>query len=82
MWWSSLLRWQGVQSIPFRWIECRSSKRRLGLRAKSSWVEALIKGDYVVRQGAVSACQRGGMRSACAKRVEAKESHCERNGEA
>jgi hypothetical protein len=29
----------------------------------------------------LTACQRGRMRSACAKRVATKQSHCERNGE-
>jgi hypothetical protein len=49
-------------------------KEKLGLTAKSSWAEVLIKGQYAVRGGgAVTACQRGRMRSACAKGVEAKE---------
>jgi hypothetical protein len=57
-------------------------EEKLGLMVKSSWAEALIKGLYAVRGGgAVTACQRGRIKSACTKRVETKESHCERNGE-
>jgi hypothetical protein len=42
--------------------------------AKNSWLEALIKGEYAFRDdGAVMACGKSRMRSACAKRVEAKE---------
>jgi hypothetical protein len=46
-------------------------EERLALTAKSSWVEALIKGEYSVkRDGDVTACWRGRKRNACAKRVE------------
>jgi hypothetical protein len=47
--------------------------RILGLTTKSSWVEALIKGEYAVRGVRQLLLWRARMRSACAKRVETKE---------
>jgi hypothetical protein len=48
-------------------------EERLGLTAKSHWAEVLIKEAYAAKSGrAITACWRGRMRNACAKRVEPK----------
>jgi hypothetical protein len=48
-------------------------EKRLGLRAKSSWTEVLIKGEYAVKSSvAVTACWRHKERIICVKKEEVK----------
>jgi hypothetical protein len=48
-------------------------EERLGLTAKSSWIEALIKGEYSDKRGvAITACWRDRERIICIKTVEVK----------